>query len=309
MKPICTLLILIHLSLTGFGQSGADTLENDIVLYTHIEQDQVPLNRNVIYHVQLQWEGPLTRFRINDIGEPVTTNLIANGNGSSNKIGSDSQGRTISTKTITYYFKPVEIDMAYIDGVTIKYEDMLNEHQESLLSGRIGVKIIEPVPEPGAGISLSNIIYFILIAAVIATGLYFVLQYRRRKQEAYTKSLLNKKETLESKYIRLLKDTIHLNVDGIKESVGELSRLLSGYFLERYQMNITGMNSNLLLEHLNEKINDPETVERIIDFYNRTEKVKFAGEGIDESEFHRLYDTVELVLEYQKSQYAEKEEV
>jgi hypothetical protein len=36
--------------------------------------------------------------------------------------------------------------------------------------------------------------------------------------------------------------------------------------------------------------------------------VKFAGEAITESEFHRLFDTVELILEKQKEVFVEKEE-
>jgi len=92
-----------------------------------------------------------------------------------------------------------------------------------------------------------------------------------------------------------------------KESVGDLSRLFSGYFLERLQLNVSGMSGDKLITQLQDKSLIPATIERIKDFFERTEQVKFAGEGIDESEFHRLYDTVELVLEHQKSQYIEKE--
>ena len=38
---------------------------------------------------------------------------------------------------------------------------------------------------------------------------------------------------------------------------------------------------------------------RIKDFYAKSNLVKFAGEMVDDSEFHRLYDTIELVLENQ----------
>jgi hypothetical protein len=309
MRFLFSLVQIISLSMLCIGQTSEDTLHNDIVLRTYIEQEQVPLNRNVIYHVELKWEGPLTRYRISDIGEPMATNLIANGNGSSNKINTDLEGRTVSTKIITYYFKPVEIGMGYIDGVTIKYEDMFTNRQESLLSGRIGVKIIEPVPEPGDGIKISKVLYLFLIIIGIGAGIYFVLQYRKRKEDDYTKSLLDKKESFEDRYLRLMKETIHYKVESIKESVGDLNRLLSSYFLERYQINITGLNMDKITEQLNEKKLDPESVDRIKEFYERTEKVKFAGEGIDESEFHRLYDTVELVLEHQKSQNSEKEGV
>jgi hypothetical protein len=305
MRVLYTILLFACFFVPVFGQAS----DNDIILRTYIEQEQVPLNRNVIYHVELQWQGPLTRYKISDIGEPIATNLVSNGNGSSNKIGTDAEGSTVSTKIITYYFKPVEIGMAYIDGVTIKYEDLINNRQESLLSGRIGVKIIEPLPEPGEGIGFSKVLYLLLILVVIGASIYFFLQYKKRKEEALARSLLDTKEILEDKYLRLLKGTIHYKVESIKESVGDLSRLLSSYFFERYQINLTGLSGDKLAEQLKDKNLNEETVGRIIDFYERTERVKFAGEGIDESEFHRLYDTVELVLEHQKLEHTGKEGV
>jgi hypothetical protein len=305
MRIFICILLAACLFVPGWAQTMADTLYNDIDLRTYIEQEAVPLNREVVYHVQLQWEGPLTRYKISNIGEPITTNLIANGNGSSNRINPGSEGRTLSTKIITYYFKPVEMGMAYIDGVTIKYIDQFTGREESLLSGRIGVKIIEPIAETGDGIARSKILYFILVLCIIGGGILIGIRYKKRRDEAYTQSLLNKKETLEEKYLRLLKETIHYRVEGIKESVGDLSRLLSGYFMERYRLNITGSSGEKLIAELQDKLQHQDTTERIVDFYERTEKVKFAGEGIDESEFHRMYDTVELVLEHQKSQHTE----
>jgi hypothetical protein len=309
MRVFNIFLIVLCLDALLFGQASKDTLHNDIILRTYIVQEQVPLNRNVIYHVELQWEGPLTRYRISDIGEPVATNLVSNGNGSSNKISTNAEGRTVSTKIITYYFKPVEMGMAYIDGVTIKYEDLFTNQQESLLSGRIGVKIIEPLPDPGEGMDMVKTLSLVLILAAVGASIYFFLQYRKRKEEVLAKSMLDRKEILEDKYLRLLKETVHYKVESIKESVGDLSRLLSSYFLERYQINMTGLSGDKLGEQLKDKRLNEESVLRIIDFYERTEKVKFAGEGIDESDFHRLYDTVELVLEHQKSKRTEKEEV
>jgi hypothetical protein len=306
MMRICNfVLITIAMFVPALAQTIADTLHNDITLRTYIEKDAVPLNREVVYHVALQWEGPLTRYKISHIGEPVTTNLVASGNGSSNKINPDAEGRTISTKIITYYFKPIEMGMAYIDGVTIKYTDLFTDRQESLLSGRIGVKIIEPIPESNGGIGRFKLLYILLASCLIIGGVWIALRYKKRRDEAYARSLLDQKESPEEKYLRLLKETIHYRVEGIKESVGDLSRLLSGYFLERYRLNITGLSGEKYTTELKDKVKDEETVARIKDFYERTEKVKFAGEGIDESEFHRLYDTVELVLEHQKLQHTE----
>jgi hypothetical protein len=60
-----------------------------------------------------------------------------------------------------------------------------------------------------------------------------------------------------------------------------------------------GVSTNDLIEILMDKDLPDETIARIKDFYPRADMVKFAAENVDISEFHRLYDTVELVIENQ----------
>ena len=59
---------------------------------------------------------------------------------------------------------------------------------------------------------------------------------------------------------------------------------------------------------LKEKKLGDESISRIKDFNSRANLVKFAGEEVNDSEFHRLYDLVELFLENQKSVKSEEED-
>jgi hypothetical protein len=223
-----------------------DTLSSEIQLRTYIESESVPLNREVVYHIQLRWQGDLSLYKISEILEPTVTNLATRGSGSSNKVRTAHDGSLISVKEITFYFR------AYIDGVTIKYTDQIKEKDESLISSRIGVKIIEPLPEPSENGLASNLFLGLVVLIVVGLALYLYFNYRKKQKEAAEKALLEIKETV-------------------------------------------------LLDVLKEKELSEESLSRITDYYSKANLVKFAGEAVEDSEFHRLYDTVELVLDNQKN--------
>jgi cbb3-type cytochrome oxidase subunit 3 len=198
--------------------------------------------------------------------------------------------------------------MAYIDGVSIKYLDAINQKDQYLLSSRIGVKIVESLPEPSQKNSLSQLLAVLIIVLVLGSLAYFFIRYNRKKKESEEKARLELKETVEEKYLRLLKDTVHFNTDNVKDSFNDLSHLLSGYFSEKYHFPAAGMSLENLLQVLAEKNISDESLGRIKDFYTKANLVKFAGEVIEDSDFHRFYDTVELVLENQKNTKTEEDQ-
>ena len=160
------LFLCLILSSSIFSQSNQDTSVSDISLLTYVENESVALNREVVYIVQLSWQGELSRYKISDVLDPDVTNLIVRGSGSSNKVITNSDGKEISTKRITFYFRPVEMGMAYINGVTIRYKDTLLDQNESLLAGRISVKIIDPIPGNSSNNILQYVIYAIMILVI-----------------------------------------------------------------------------------------------------------------------------------------------
>jgi hypothetical protein len=297
---ISLLLIYSFISLS-FAQSVSDTLNSEIKLRTYIESENVPLNREVVYHIELRWQGELGRYKISDALVPAITNLTNRGSGSSNKVQTGPDGNLISVKEITYYFKPLEIGMAYIDGVTIRYTDQGNNNDESLISSRIGVKIIEPLPEPSDNYILSEILIGLFIFILIGMVIYMYIHYRKKKKEAEELALSEIKETVEEKYLRLLKETIHINTDNVKDSLNDLTHLLNGYLSERYHFPVSNLSLDDLMDVMNEKDLSEENLSRIKDYFSKANLVKFAGESVEDSEFHRLYDTIELFLENQKN--------
>ena len=92
IKIIC--LISFILITTVIAKPAPDSIKSDILLRTFIESDNVPLNREVIYHVELRWQGDLNNYQIKDVQEPVLTNLTTRGSGSSNKVNTLADGNS-----------------------------------------------------------------------------------------------------------------------------------------------------------------------------------------------------------------------
>jgi hypothetical protein len=191
--------------------------------------------------------------------------------------------------------------MAYIDGVIIRYHDTVAGKDERLISSRIGIKITEPLPDSSENGTLKGVAGAGLALVLFALGLILFLRYKKRQREESAKSLSEMSETVEEKYLRLLKETIHLNTDNIKDGLSDLSHLLTGYFSEHFNMPALNMSNDDLIKAISEKEFPDDSLQKVMAFYNKANKVKFAGESADESDFHQLYDTVEQVLEAQKS--------
>ncbi len=307
IKLISSFITLIFFVWYAWAQNPATNVNNDITLHTFVETERVPLNREVVYHVQLQWSGDLSLYKISEISEPQVVNLIMRGSGSSNRVSMDEAGNPVSIKRVTYYFRPLEMGMAYVEGVTIKYEDTATQLQESLLSGRLGIKIIEPLPEPGQKGKAFLIWIGLASLVVMVSLLYFYYRAYIRKQSEAARVAIQKNETIEERYRRILKETIHFTSGNLKDNLIDLSRLITAYFSERYNFPAMNLSTENLLQVLREKLSD-DSYSRIQDFYQRADMIKFAGDLLTESEFHRLFDIVELVLENQKEFFADKEE-
>jgi hypothetical protein len=281
-------------------------VKSNIILRTYVESESVPLNLEVVYHIELKWYGDLNRYKISELKEPTATNLIHRGSGSRNIVSTDTDGRILSIKIITYYFKPVEMGMAYVDGILIKYEDMELGQEGNLLSSRVGVKIVDPLPEPSDRFGFGELIIIIIVLLVIILTVYFVLRYQKQKKKDREKDLLATKETVEEKYLRLLKETVKLDSENIKESIVDLSHLLSGYFSECFGIPAINLSTNDLIGLLSDRNMEEQSLSRIKEFYTQVDLIKFAGRTINESELHRLYDTVELILNSQNQRDVQK---
>jgi hypothetical protein len=269
-------------------------IDSNIQLKVYLDQDAVPQNGEVVYHVELIWYGELDRYQISKIGDPVISNLRLRGSGSSNRYFIDEAGNQRSVKQVNYYFTPIEMGMAYIDGITIQYEDKVTAQNEMLSAHRLGVKIIEPLPDPDSGADLGLIIILVLVFLFIVVVIYFVGRYlKQRKLNAEAEAAIPK--TLEEKYLDLL-DNIELSAENRNETLSSITKLLNSYFSEKYAL--PGSSSFDQVKEKLEKMNIAvDLQDKINNLYERDKLSKFAREQVAENELHLFFDTVEQLIE------------
>lgn len=287
----CIFLLILFFNSSLSAQS--DSLSSEISLKTILENDNVPLNKEVIYHVELSWQGELSQYKIGDIGDPVVTNLTLRGSGSSNRITTGKDGKPLAIKRITYYFKPNSMGMAYIDGLTIQYTDTQTNKSETLSAQRIGVKIVDPVETGEDQFMPGTILLWLLAAAFLIAFAYFLFRYIQRRNKVEKEEIPS--ISLEEKYLNLQNDTIHMANGASRENISELSKLLSGYLSEKFA--ITGnIDLSTIKEQLSQLKVEDEIIEKISIMYDKAELARFAGEDVDLSEVHMFYDTIEGIL-------------
>jgi len=300
------LIIMIGVLLWSGMQAqtpAADSLQTQIQLRTFLEQEKVPLNKEVVYQVELSWQGPLNRYHIQKIGEPTVSNLKLRGSGSSNRFFVDSTGRPHSLKRITYYFTPVEIGMAYIDGVTIQYEDTRLGQHESLLSQRVGVTITEPLPQPGQGMSAAKLVVLSLVFLFLITLAYFIWRYFKIRKEAQAEED-TAAVTLEENYLNELKNTVQLGSASADRQFDALTALLFRYLKERLQLSGAALSAEIE-QKIQTYLPDDDIAQKLKTLLERSELSKFARESVSENELHMFYDTTELFLQKMQNIAAE----
>ncbi len=288
-------IFVISISLTSLWAQDSipDNNETKIQLKAYLDQDEVPQNREVVYHVELNWIGDLDRYQISDIGDPVISNLKLRGSGSSNRYFIDDSGNPKSVKQVNYYFTPIEMGMAYIDGITIQYEDKILAQKETLSARRLGVKIIEPLPDPDAGMDIGLIIIIGIAILFIFVVIYFLGRYlKQRKLNAQAEE--SRIQTLEEKYLELL-DNIELSAENRNETLSSITKLLGSYFSEKYELP-SSADFDQIKQKL-QKINIAVDLhDKINNLYERDKLSKFAREQIAENELHLFFDTVERLI-------------
>ncbi len=295
MKRISNALGLVFILLmVGWAQTaGSDSLSSEIRLRTYLAQDEVPLNKEVVYYVELSWQGKLNRYHVLEISDPVLTNLKLRGSGSSNRFYLDSQNRPHSVKKITFYFTPLEMGMAYIDGITIKYEDTVTGQTGRLISERLPVKILEPVNPPNKRLDLGKLLVIGLILLFVFVILFSLARYFQKRKEPTDQE----SETLtpEETYLKAMKEILRQSNTLPEKKFQELQQLFNRYLKERFGIPVGSEFHEIKIVLQAKGLND-DLLAKLDDFFKRGELVKFAGEPLSESELQIFSDTLELIL-------------
>lgn len=290
---IFPLLLIPQPADTSGAKNNSDTEQIAIHLNTFVESSQVPLNRKVIYHVELSWMGDLSRFQIEPIEQPILTNLLLEGSGSSNRLEPVGDDKFRAVKTITYQFKPVELGMAYIDGLIIKYEDMETGEKNELQAQRVMIEILDPIDE-GRSSGFKAIIYVALLIIFFGSLAYFLARYiNKRKINA---EALPQDICLAQDYLTRISQDVDPKSTNLTEMTSRLSKIFREYLSRDFHISAREASSQEIIKQLEIKELEEADLIKMKELFEKFDLIKFAGEQIDPAEFSNIYGTIEAFL-------------
>ena len=277
-----------------------------IQLNTFVESSEVPLNGKVKYHVELSWIGDLSRFRIEPMEQPILTNLLSEGSGSSNKLEPQANGSFRAVKTITYQFKPVEMGMAYIDGIIIKYEDMVTATQDELQAQRVMIEIVDPIPESSGG-GFKAIVYVVLLIIFFGACAYFLARYiNKRKTNAEAPS---QDVCLAQEYLTRIYQDVDPKSTNLSEMTSRLSMIFREYLSRDFHLAAREASSQEIIDQLGIKQFEETELTKMKELFGKLDLIKFAGEQVNPGEFSNIYGTIEAFLLKQKQNWQDQQEL
>ncbi|MEJ2049140.1 MAG: hypothetical protein P8Y60_04720 [Calditrichota bacterium] len=270
-----------------------------IQLNTYVEASNVPLNRPVILHIELSWPGQLNKYQIQPVSQPILTNLLLDGSGSENRLETMPDGSLRSIKAITYRFRPLEMGMAYIDGIVVKYTERESGQEEQLSSQRIMVEIEQALPEPGEG-GVKSFVYLFLLIIFFGIMFYFIIVYIRKRRQALHSEipLISNSEH----YLNVLSQEVDPRGTNLEEMTGKLSRIFREYLGKEFGFPAREQSTQEIIRQLDnqdleesERNNLPQVLEKL-------DIIKFAGRNIDPNDFINIYGAIEAFLIKRKQQ-------
>lgn len=296
--PGCLLLYMACV----YGQN-ADSLgaasapaPTDIEFKSYIEESRVPVNRQVVFHLELSWTGDMKRYQFTRIPQPVLTNLLLEMSSSSNKLETLPSGQTRSIKRISYQLSPLEMGMAYIDAVEVAYRDILTGEDSRLFSQRMEIRIIEPVAEGRS--KLEALIYIVLLILFSGTIAYFLVLYVRKRRPR--RSPESTEVSPAERYHGRLAREIDPKSANLSEMTDRMSKLFREYLAEEFQIRTTESNIENMLEQLKSAGVTAADITKLTELFQKLDVIKFAGSSVNPAEFSLLYGTIENFLVQRK---------
>ena len=222
------------------------------------------------------------------------TNLEIIGSSSANRV-EVIKGETFSIKDHEFILKPLELGMAYVEGIVLKYKDTSTGEERRLVTKRLDVKVVEPVVEKRGRAGRTLLFTLVGLLIIALGGVTFAL---RRK--LFVKKEEEKEEprvVLEERYLADLKSSIDLDSPDLKDSFSDLSRLCRRYLAEKYSIRTMEVTTDEILQGLREVELEERLVSDVEDILKICDLAKFAaGEG-SKADLERAYTKLESILE------------
>ncbi len=296
----CTLAYLVT---NGLTQTTGGSAGSGIRLSASVDKNQVPLNRTLVFTIRMEWYGELDKYEVHQFDNPLVQNLEIIANASSNRVA-EVGGQNTSVLDYDFTLKPKSLGMGYVEGVIIKYTDRETNKEYRLITNRIEVKVVDPLPEPGSKNWLLWAAGVFVLSAVSAGA---VLQLRRKKNERERKAqeAAAAAVPMEEGYLAQLRGQINLqdpDLD-VSTSFAYLARLLRRFLSEKLSLPGLEATTEEIIQALHTKNLDERCELEISEILSKADLVKFSGGSMNKSELDRAYTLLEANL--QRSQRGE----
>ncbi len=285
-----------------FGQDSLATGRQPavaIVLKTYLEKSEIPRNQRVNFHIELSWQGAMSRFQFLQIPQPSLHNLLLESSGSANRLEALPDGQFRATKTIMYQFRPVEEGAAFIDPITIHFRDTETGESDALRTQQLALQITPPVEDHSG--KVEAIIYRVLLAIFVGTILYFVAVFVKKRRAARRSGA--GEESLESQYLKILAQEIDPKCVNLHDTALRLEKIFREY-LEKAGLSspanppVPAQSPELLNQLCPEEVSR----EKLVRFFEKMQMVRFGGAAVEPLEFSEMYQTVEEYLRQREKQ-------
>lgn len=286
------LILLINLCL--FASEQGKNIKEEISITASTNQTTIPLNRTVDFSITVRWKGGQERYSIEDFDNPNLTGFEIVSTSSSN-IVEDIEGIQYSKKIYSYTLKPIELGMGYVDGVFLRYTDNQTQESNTIVTKRIGIKIIKPIKEA----DYSSIIYAVLSFFAVTAAAFSIVFAVKRKRRVERERLEKEKKVvyLESQYLQIIKNFKPDAAGDLNRFLNEISQALSKYISRKYEFETAGLGKNDIIAGLKEKDVDEVIIEKINNVIEKSDIYRFSGQTIDLSEYEFIYSLISSIME------------
>lgn len=271
----------------------SDEQDGTITASVQFDRNDVPQNRNLVFTVKVSWQGDLDRFEIEKLENPILTNFRILSNSSSNRVG-QAGGVKQAVKTYEFTLQPLELGMAYADGMIIEYVDMKSGKKGHLLTNRLEAKVIDPIKERslkpwiiGGGV---------VVTLLLLGGGRVYFAKRKKAREAADNAKALESIPIEEKYLPELKENVDLQGGDQIGSFSSLSKLFRSYLSERYDMPARGMTTQEISSHLSKLAIPEKIIEQTREILDSSDVAKFSGGQVERGVIERCYTLFEDIL-------------
>ncbi|MCI0512728.1 hypothetical protein L0128_05915 [candidate division KSB1 bacterium] len=297
------LFLLLLLPFAAAAQDSIPQIPNgysEIKLTATVDQQQIPKNRRVTYIAQLEWQGNLAAYEIIEVKNPAVENfeIIKNATAHRTEI---ANGQPMAIRKYEFTLQPLSLGMGYVGDILIRYRNHVTGEEQQLITNRLGVKVVDPLPEPGARILfLPKSMFYGLVFSLgllLAAGFGFLKWKQSRTRIKQQRAAAEMIKPVEHTYLTHLKSTMDLRSQEVVSQFSEISRIFRQYLAEKFRIQIldkTTSNIILLLRSVND---DEKFLADTSEILNTCDLAKFSGGGLGNAELARVYTLTESMLE------------